>query len=530
MTISYKTFYKAIIILFVLTALASYELIIASPSTGLGNSDWPMYQHDLRHSGQSTLSGVSSDPWIIWKTFIPYRGYGAGEAPTGMIKGIDNTIYTSQSGGLYAIDLRDGSIKWASSFYSVDADGTPAFGDDGRLYWGIDDTFACISDTGQIAWRWVGLSGNSAFVSSPAISNDGSIYFSHDALWSFSQNGAFNWLFPYQFWNHTPPAISPDGTIYVADSAKLYALNPNGSLKWSRDVGIGTPTATIDLSGTVYIGTNAAQVFAFDPNGSQKWRYTADEYIYDYKWGLLADNAGFGTAPAIGPDGTIYLATYYTGGVTDTHHLYALNPDGSLKWKVPFPGVNPIASITAAPVVDKFNRIFICAGDNGFVTHGACHAFDSNGNLLWTFDPGSNAKTAPLIASDGIMIIQTGGGFVYAIGDDSVPRPYVTPTYLNKTVWSGSAPFTLTIQITSTVAPISWTAAITTPLSWITMPINTGITPGQLQFVIDPSSLPMGTYTMNLLLDSDLGAIHTQRIVPITVMVSQKLYMPLISK
>ncbi|MDN5325305.1 MAG: hypothetical protein PWP02_1024, partial [Thermosipho sp. (in: thermotogales)] len=49
------------------------------------------------------------------------------------------------------------------------------------------------------------------------------------------------------------PAIGADGTIYVgSDDDYLYAINPDGSLKW-KIYGINNSPA-IDSDGTIYVG------------------------------------------------------------------------------------------------------------------------------------------------------------------------------------------------------------------------------------------------------------------------------------
>jgi hypothetical protein len=48
-------------------------------------------------------------------------------------------------------------------------------------------------------------------------------------------------------------------------------------------------------------------------------------------------NSGFLETPVVGSDGTIYIGS----GTQHTGNLYAINPNGSLKWKSPELGASP---------------------------------------------------------------------------------------------------------------------------------------------------------------------------------------------
>jgi hypothetical protein len=62
-------------------------------------------------------------------------------------------------------------------------------------------------------------------------------------------------------------------------------------------------------------------LYAINPDGTLKWNFKTDNSI--------------GSSPTIGSDGTIYVGSY-------DGYLYAINPDGTLKWKLQTD--NPIKS------------------------------------------------------------------------------------------------------------------------------------------------------------------------------------------
>jgi len=71
------------------------------------------------------------------------------------------------------------------------------------------------------------------------------------------------------------PVLGPDGTIYVGSNDDyLYAIWPNGRLRWRYKTGGDVPTAAaVALDGTVYVGSFDHYFYALNPDGSLKWRY-----------------------------------------------------------------------------------------------------------------------------------------------------------------------------------------------------------------------------------------------------------------
>jgi hypothetical protein len=93
----------------------------------------------------------------------------------------------------------------------------------------------------------------------------------------------------------TSPTIGQDGTIYCGFN-QLRAVNPSdGSIKWelpvSGDIRGGTPCNSID--GTIYLGTDSGWIYAVNPDGTLKWRNFIGREVE--------------SAPAIGKDGTVYI-------------------------------------------------------------------------------------------------------------------------------------------------------------------------------------------------------------------------------
>ena len=92
---------------------------------------WPMFRHDLQHTGRSPFTGPEN-PVLKWS-------YTTGDTvKSSPAIGSDGTIYVgSYDENLYAINP-NGSLKW--SFTTVGGvHSSPAIGSDGTIYVGSDD-------------------------------------------------------------------------------------------------------------------------------------------------------------------------------------------------------------------------------------------------------------------------------------------------------------------------------------------------------------------------------------------------------
>ena len=116
------------------------------------------------------------------------------------------------------------------------------------------------------------------YYSAPAVGEDGTIYFStgilihtsFGSLYAVNPDGTLKWKYDLEnssdddnIWtsdnNGASPAIGADGTIYLVDHRNVvYALNPDGTLKWKENFynGINWSSPAILPDGTLYIGGN----------------------------------------------------------------------------------------------------------------------------------------------------------------------------------------------------------------------------------------------------------------------------------
>jgi outer membrane protein assembly factor BamB len=78
------------------------------------------------------------------------------------------------------------------------------------------------------------------------------------SLFTGPQKPRLKWVFPTADAVLSRPAIDTDGTIYVGSyDGKLYAVNPDGTMKWSflTREGVGDSSPAIGGDGTIYVGS-----------------------------------------------------------------------------------------------------------------------------------------------------------------------------------------------------------------------------------------------------------------------------------
>ena len=230
---------------------------------------------------------------------VKWRCSVDGSSSSSPAIGEDGTIYlgTMSPGNSIVAVNPNGTIKWVyktGDFIVSD----PAIGDDGTIYIGSADRYLyAMYPNGTLRWRF---ETGGWIKSHPSIADDGTIYFdSFDYyLYALYPDGTLRWKIKAAS-GCGSAAIGVDGTIYIgAYDGYLYAIYPNGTIKWSLNIGnTDHSSPAISADGTIYVcpGNN---IVAVDPNGSELWR----EEIGTAK-----------SSPAIGEDGTIYVGSEHDG-------------------------------------------------------------------------------------------------------------------------------------------------------------------------------------------------------------------------
>jgi hypothetical protein len=119
--------------------------------------------------------------------------------------------------------------------------------------------------TGEAEWLlheiWISLGNPSG--AWPMFGHD--VRHTHKSAYIGSQTGKLKWKFRTTSagFDFKDALVGPDGTIYVG-SNYLYAINPDGSLKWSFATGSWVESSpAIGADGTVYVGSADGKLYAF---------------------------------------------------------------------------------------------------------------------------------------------------------------------------------------------------------------------------------------------------------------------------
>lgn len=224
-----------------------------------------------------------------------------GEINSSPAIGSDGTIYFgSDDKNLYAIDSK-GTLNW--TFQTGDIiESSPAIGPDGTIYVGSDDnSLYAVNPNGSQKWLFPTMSGVG---SSPAVGIDGTIYVGSDSVYAINPDGSQKWAYQTTYGVLSSPAIGRDGTVYAglfasSSGSDLVALNPSdGSQKWSFSTGgINNGSPAIASDGTIFVTSLDKNLYAVNPNGTKKWSFP------------IGGSGSFDPSPAIGEDGTVYVGS-----------------------------------------------------------------------------------------------------------------------------------------------------------------------------------------------------------------------------
>ena len=255
-----------------------------------------------------------------------------------------------------------------------------------------DGGFLSIVETGKVvvinpdgserARSSLGING---FKNPLTLSADGTVYAvsENNRVFAITSDGQIRWTFvaPNKFFDGA--VIGLDGSVIAVDERQVvYALDPQSGLRrWSLNLSqvvssTVTTSPAVGPDGTVYIVNtrDPGDLFAVSPDGELKWRYTG------------VRSKRFNYSPVVTADAV------YTASIEQM--IYAVNLDGSMRYTLP-----TSSKIFAAPVVDASGNLY-AACEHHF------YALDSAGNVRFAYPNGpAHFKVSPLLSSDGSIAI-----------------------------------------------------------------------------------------------------------------------------
>ena len=312
----------------------------------LDSTAWPQYGIEPAGLRQSDFVGPASAPTIKWKFTTSDIVYATP------IIGVNSTVYApSYDGKLYAIS-QNGGLAWSHNI-GGQLRGSAALTAAGDVLLLAGNGLYSFNQSGSLNFSNPGI-GNSD--PSVTVASNGTYYVSDAGttkMFAFNPDGSQKWSLQLGARMEGTPVIGPSGDLYFgASDGSLRAVSSGGSAEWSFPIsGHNVKSATVGPDGTIYAGGQNGDFYAINPNGTQKWRFSQPDNIY--------------TAAALSRDGSIIYAA--------NDGIYSLNStNGSLNWRY-------------LDVSYSHGSAFIDALGNVFATReNRIISLTGSGDLRWT--------------------------------------------------------------------------------------------------------------------------------------------------
>jgi len=346
-------------------------LLAGLTATSVLAHPWACFHGDPQHSGRSS--------YVVDAPLTRAAAYRAGGEISGspVVRSDGSVLVGARDVKLYCLEASLSTPQWVADLASYGSSiyySTPALDGSGNAYITTNRKLVKVAgDSGTVIWAWP----------------------SHNSL-SISHS----------------PAIGQDGKVYFACySDSLYALKPEGTLAWAQPLGHSVNSApAVDLDGNILVattrGTAPWSLRSFDQYGGVRWYHE------------LAGDAEF-ASPAVGPDGTIYVGA--------NRYLYAVRPDGVLKWRDSLG-----ARIQSCPAVANESTLYVVAGTR-------LYCIDTDSGVRWRKSLGGSNYCSPAVDAGGNIYVGTANGAssaFYCIGPDSA---VLSSHIIGDDIWSSPA-------------------------------------------------------------------------------------------
>lgn len=283
-----------------------------------------------------------------------------------------------------------------------------------KLYVGSNDHYLYSLDKADLAFNWKYDTGD-GIICPASVSNDNTI------VYVGNNNGYLSAIYAASgllYWNYrvdppgsglawaiySKPMIDSSGLIYFSsNNSYAYCLYPDGTLKWKHlliyDVTHLGGSWSVILSNDesiLYCNNATGSVFALNTSdGSEAWVYHIPDWVYHDPVGISVLN--------IDSDGVIYSGF-------DDFYMYAINPNGTLKWRYKTGGNLHWGGATLSD-----SRVYFGSDDTYL------YALNKDGTLIWKYSVQAQILSTPLIIGDNLFFTSW-AGFVFSIDKDTKPR------------------------------------------------------------------------------------------------------------
>ena len=364
--------------------LASTELVVWEPSTFAYN--------DMYFTGGNVKS-VSWDfgDGAASAETTPSHAFAATGTYTVTIT-VTYTNNTTESG---SVEINVVGYKWDSMSLNFNGltgyvkTSNPVFSPDGKTMYIPTSTpaghlFALDVVSGE--FKWVFAIDKITYGGGALVGPDGTIYqcvrdASIKNVYAINPNGTQKWSLQLDGPIGAFPALSADGVLYcLTNKSTLYALDvANGAIKWQQSLDGTTGSAVaIDRNGHIYAGTSEA-IYAFSANKEELWKLSG---VNVTEQGTFALNGN-----------TLYATLKSKAG------LVAVDiTNGTKKWTYPTTGGDAYF-----PIVDKKGVVYFTEKGSQTV-----YAVDADGSKVWVKKVNNNLNySGAALSTDGVLYIGT---------------------------------------------------------------------------------------------------------------------------
>ena len=398
-----------------------------------------MTRHDQMNTGRSAYPGPATNS-IRWKIERTGKNDMFFTDPivgkNGSIYIIYSTYVPEEGPRKYMLQAinPDSTVKWEFLLPDVSFLGPISWTDTIYLVTGnYKKLIALNPDTGLEMWNFILEEGT--FVSPPYVGKEGNIYIGVD--------------------------IRPAEECGTGNIAKIYSIDPNTKqVNWNFALGcysnVENDSIAIGQDETIYVSTQE-YLYAIQENGEMKWNFPFCRHICGDYWNVCT-----GRGTSIGRDGVIFTFAELSDWCGEEHEFYAINPDGSLKWKTDkFFDVENRKAMLIGPddtlyvkgrpdsvwswylfsvdqntgyekwrfwlnltggnsAIDKDGIVYV----QGYWYWPRLHALNPNGTEKWLFTDNGPWFFGPTLGRDSVLYTASGGTYpaeLWAIGPTSSP-------------------------------------------------------------------------------------------------------------
>ncbi len=312
------------------------------------------------------------------------------------------TVYVSAK-AFNALDATDGKELWTMASLGPKLS-VPVMGSDGTIYLTTQTKFLYAIDPVKKGTAWNAKLTAEGHKFPPALGKDDAIIVAAgNTIQAIKKPGTSVWSKNYVL-NSTvtsPPAVGPDGTIYVCGKdLSLHAIKATGEKRWEKSLGGKEPCRYIstDVDGTIYTG--GSSLHAYGKDGKAKWTPQT-------RFGVV-------TTTVVIHQSFLYFGTF--GG-----KLYKVTKSDAKPANILWANGVTISvndEITFAPTIGAGGLVYIASIDS---TDPEIQFINpTRGKVERSVTSREPFAGHPAIGKDGTLYVGTNGGTIFAVWTDSL--------------------------------------------------------------------------------------------------------------